>query len=285
MERQDIHLSVFFAITNPKVHPTWSEPWLRRVVDKVHTYKVALWQLERLKRLEWSGNYEEKGVYDYTYALQHCHDTGAPWIVMFEGDVIVADGWVVKTMQGIRAIERKMRKSTKDWMYMRLFNQERSTGWSSKHIGGNNEHWIAVGIGASLVILAFAAKRRSQAVKQHLDNWTLAVVCVVAVPALVILFFQAGKASMLPPSPGVFEQGYGCCSQAMVFPRGQVPGLIQFLQKKKRGQVDLLINDYVNDEKLSRFSLYPVQVQHVGENQFQCVWDSCEANAGQVQSR
>jgi hypothetical protein len=82
----------------------------------------------------------------------------------------------------------------------------------------------------------------------------------------VVLFFQAGKASILPPTPGVFEQSYGCCSQALLYPRRQVPGLIAAMNEWGNGQVDLLVNEYARNSQLSRLSLYPVPVQHVGVN-------------------
>jgi hypothetical protein len=109
-----------------------------------------------------------------------------------------------------------------------------------------------------------ALRRRARAVRAHVDNWTLAVVCAVAVPAFVVLFFRAGKATMLPPAPGVVAEDFGCCSQGLVYPRAALPGLLRFLAGRADGQIDLLINDYARDEGLGRYALYPVQLQHVG---------------------
>jgi hypothetical protein len=69
---------------------------------------------------------------------------------------------------------------------------------------------------------------------------------------------------MLPPSPGVFNEPFGCCSQAMIFPRQQVPVLIDFLRRKQKGQVDLLLNELAIERGLARYALYPVQAQHIG---------------------
>lgn len=57
---------------------------------------------------------------------------------------------------------------------------------------------------------------------------------------------------------------HGCCTQALVFPRTQVPSLIEFLRARKRGQTDLMIEDYAASTGLQRFALAPQLVQHVG---------------------
>ncbi|KAM0236312.1 hypothetical protein ACHAP5_009391 [Fusarium lateritium] len=99
--------------------------------------------MAHLSQLQKTQSYLEKGVFDYTYALQRCYDTGALYIGMFEDDIILADGWFIRTLRGLAGIPG----STQDWLFMRLFNQERSIGWGSHEIGGNNEHWIILGVG------------------------------------------------------------------------------------------------------------------------------------------
>ena len=237
-------------------------------------------RLSRVQDLEQAGNYSAKGVLDYTYGLRHCYDKGTPYILMFEGDVIIADGWFVKTMQALDDAQQKLKKSAQQWLYLRLFNQERSTGWGSRRIGGNNEHWITLAIVAVILCVATLSRGRGSSSTLSVDSWTLLLICILIVPSFVILFFQAGKASLLPPRPGVFEQGYGCCSQALLFPREQVPLLIDYLQDRDHGQVDLMINRHARNQDLSRLSLYPVQVQHVGiesvrgtkKDEAQAVW-------------
>lgn len=265
-EREDIHLSVFFANTDPNEHPVYEELWLHTVVDSIYTQSQENeTQFAHLQALENDHNYYEKGVFDYSYGLAHCHATRAPYILMFEGDILLADGWLVQTLKSLGEVHSKLKKSKWDWLYMRLFNQERSTGWSSKRIGANHEHWISLGIIVEFLFVICLLKRRMpQSLRAYLDAWTLSVVCILVIPSLVVLFFQSGKASILPPKPGVFAQNYGCCSQALLYPREQVPGLIEFLHEEVEGQVDLLVNIHAKREKLTRLSMYPVQVQHVG---------------------
>lgn len=262
VERSDLYLTVLVANTDPTAHPTWNKEWLERIVDDAYTYEVEPDVLARLQNLEETTNYVEKGVFDYVYALKRCLDVETPYILMLEDDILFARGWLVRTLQGLHEISSTV---TKPWLYMRLFNQERSTGWASRDIGGNNEHWIVLGIASAILGAALLARRWRRGSASHLDFGTLLVVALFTTPCLVILFFQCGKASVLPPSPGVHEENFGCCSQALVFPREQVPSLIQFLEEKGQGQVDLLINESAFRKALARYALYPVQLQHMGK--------------------
>ena len=264
-ERSALHVVAFFTNTDPAVHPTWHQPWLRSLLDEVFTYNVTKVEFNKLKRYETFQAVKPKGVFDYTYALQHCYDLGIEWIAVFEGDVIFAHGWFARTLNGLRQIETVLHKRPSDWLFMRLFNQERSTGWSNRYVGGNNEHWISLGVAAVVAPMLVIWRRRSQLVKRNLDNWALVVICLVAIPSFVVLFFKAGKASMLPPSPGVKVEPFGCCSQAMIFNKEQIPPTIKFLRDKAEGQVDLMLNDRSRATGLARIALYPVQVQHIGE--------------------
>ncbi|KAF4971328.1 hypothetical protein FZEAL_9878 [Fusarium zealandicum] len=259
-ERADLHISVLIAETDPTRHPAWQQEWIREAVDDVFTYEVDAKQMKHLQHLEETAHYSEKGVHDYLYALERCYDTGAPYIGMFEDDILLARGWMVRTLRGVQEIS----SSQQPWLFMRLFNQERSIGWASREIGGNHEHWIIIGVGLVISVPILLARRRWRFARKHLDPGTLLVVVVILIPGLVVLFYQSGKASMLPPSPGVFNEPFGCCSQAMVFPRVEVPQVIKFLGEKKEGQVDLLLDEVALSSGLQRHALYPVQAQHIG---------------------
>ncbi|OAA34046.1 hypothetical protein NOR_08703 [Metarhizium rileyi] len=281
-ERADISLTVLVAQANPNDHPSWGQGWLHEVVDDVYTYSFDDQQKAYIESLEREGNYIEKGVYDYVYALRHCYETGAPFIGMFEDDILLAHGWLVRTLIGLQQIP----KDSSSWLYMRLFNQERSTGWESHHIGGNHEHWIIIGIGLFISVPAWVIYKQWSLARKIIDPLTIFLLVTTVNPALVVLFFQSGKATMLPPSPGVFNEPFGCCSQAMIFPREQVPFLIEFLQRKQKGQIDLLLNDLAIQSKLARYALYPVQAQHIGldsarmtdKSEAQAIWSMAFEN-------
>ena len=284
-ERADLNLKVFFASAEPELHPSWNQPWLRSAIDEIYTYADVLSpdSLKHMHTLEKSGQdgMLEKSVTDYAIALRHCYDvTTSPYIAIFEDDILLADGWLVRSILGLKDVEREMARQGRagEWLSMRLFNQERSIGWLSRKVGGNNEHWISLAISSVLGVFLLVIRRHSYRTRARLDNWSVAVICFIAVPSFVVLFFQCGKASLLPPSAGVKQEPFGCCAQGMIFPRAQIPGLIAFLQsratdrplsdafayKEEVGKYDMLTRDYSRGTGLARWSLYPVQIQHLG---------------------
>lgn len=261
-----MYLSVLIAEDHPENHPSWNQAWMHHAVDELYTYNISAAERTRLRNIVDESGFAKKGIYDYIYALRRCHEIGTPYIGMFEDDILLADGWLVRTLVGLQRIFAS-EGALNSWLFMRLFNQERSIGWASRYIGGNNEHWIIAGIGICIWVVIFFARRWWTFARTHIDMGTVWVLILVLNPALVILFFQCGKASMLPPSAGVFDEPFGCCSQAMIFPREQVPSVIEFLQEKQQGQIDLLLNHLALETGLKRYALYPVQAQHIGKTQ------------------
>ncbi|KAF4501578.1 integral membrane [Fusarium agapanthi] len=205
------------------------------------------------------GRYQEKGVFDYTYALERCYATGALYIGMFEDDIILAEGWFMRILQGLSEI-----CDSSNWLFMRLFNQERSTGWSSREIGGNNEFLIILGIDIGTAASVWFVRRHWRGSRKYLDMETLAVTAFILVPGLIVLLYQSGKASLFPPSPGVFKEPFGCCSQAMIFPRAQVPLVIDSLKERKEEQIDLMLDEIASSNGLDRYALYPVLAHYIG---------------------
>lgn len=57
---------------------------------------------------------------------------------------------------------------------------------------------------------------------------------------------------------------YGCCTQALVFPRSQIPGLVVYLKQEGSGQTDIMIEEYADAKEKERLALGPQLVQHVG---------------------
>lgn len=217
---------------------------------------------------EWeiSHNYAKKGVFDYIYSLQHClNTTESPYIAMFEDDVILADGWLSYTLNNLSNLHKRVATNPQDWLFLRLFNQERSTAWASTKIGGNHEFVITIAIAIQLVALVLILRTRYPILHRYMKNWTLVVVCVVIIPAFIILFYQAGKASMLPPRPGVRAEPFGCCTQGMIFPRSSADIILDILKERGSGQLDIILNDMARDQGLTRYAQYPVMMQHLGK--------------------
>ncbi|KAJ4256062.1 hypothetical protein NW762_009136 [Fusarium torreyae] len=120
--------------------------WLSLAVDDVFTYDPNATDMAHMGYLEQTGQYAEKGVFDYTYELQRCYESGASYVGMFENDIILAHGWLIKTLRGLREITSSD-ENYQDWLSMRLLNLEGLIGWVSHDIGGNNESCLIFGIG------------------------------------------------------------------------------------------------------------------------------------------
>lgn len=266
-ERARLKLNVMFANTKPRDHPAWGRRWTELLVDSVYHYTPSDPVYDTVRQYEETGDYSRKAIYDYIYALQQCYNTGAQWIAMFEDDVIFADGWYLQTLNSLLDISRRISSHTvsPNWMYLRLFNQEQLIGFQSKRIGGNHEFLISVGVAVLIFPLLLLARKRIRTLRHHVDNFTIMVIFLLAIPSFIVLFYQSGKASVMPPKPGTYLERFGCCSQGLVFPREVVHDVIGYLQFWEKGQIDLMIDHLANVMDYDRYTLYPIQLQHVGK--------------------
>jgi hypothetical protein len=264
--REDVNLRVFFANTDPSNHPYWNSSLLD-LLDGSFSPKdiISKGELAIVTSLEKNRAYMDKVRFDFAYALGHVYRTSSsPYIALFEGDIMVADGWVARTVTALREVEGRVRRNRLRWSDMRMFNAEEMIGFDSHHPLGNNVPIIIFGVSAGL-FLVFRALARASRTGREVFTWQFsAVVCCITVPAFVILFFRAGKSSVLPPRPGVSVQNWGICTQGMVMPRSVVPGLAEAILSH-REQPDRAFRDFAKDEGYDRLVLDPIQVQHMGE--------------------
>ena len=210
---------------------------------------------------------------DYLYALELCYDTNAPYIMIFEDDIIIADSWFIKTKQAISQIESKAIRGGKaayNYLYMRIFYTETAMRWR------NSDFWfrrmdLLIALSASFTCLFLLGFRRGvPSSRRYLDTWTLCVLCLVAVPAFIILLFMIGKYSLFPPK-GVFVMNrYGCCTQALIFPRDRVPPMVKWFRdwstvlNRAYISTDVMIDYYADEQGMDRLALGPQLLQHVG---------------------
>lgn len=267
-ERADLDLRMYVANTDPEVHPAWSS-WLSNVIDEQFTARDVVYnsKLIHLRTLEKEKQFHEKAGLDYSVALQRCaQDSDAPFIAIFEGDVVVADGWFARAMKGVATIRSQYEMNMDNWLDMRLFNEERSTGWASSGLFDNNVILISLIADAVALLVALILKRLKLPGQSLVSPLSMVIMCLVTIPGIVIFFFQAGKASMLPPRPGVHrEDGFGCCNQAILYSRKHASDLASYLEEKSKEKPhDNAIMDYSREKRLARFALYPIMVQHVG---------------------
>lgn len=268
-ERKDLDVRLYIANTDPTTHPAW-QSWLENVVDETFTAKDNVYpsKMQHLFALERDNKFREKSSLDYSVALQRCAtNSSAPYVAVFEGDTLLADGWMARAMLGLKDIKEKFEMNRRMWLYMRLFNEERSSGWASNGLFENNVLWISLGVDVVVCIVAFLLRRHSRRIGPLFTPLSTIIICIFTVPGFVILFFQAGKASVLPPQPGLHRQdGFGCCSQGLIFPREVVADLASYLEEKSTSMpYDNAMMEYSRRKRLALFALYPMSVQHVGK--------------------
>lgn len=198
-QRDEIHLTVFFAQTDPPNHPIYSEPWLKNVADETVEYQVSEEDMAQLKSWEDQHQFWNKSMYDYNYPLERCLKTEAKWIMIVEDDVLAKAGWYTEATATLADIVSQTKGS--QWLYLRLFYTEKLFGW-------NGEEWFRY-LGWS--ILAFlvtasgliGARSCSKRLKKHMSNINVALICGFCLPATIILYFMAGRVSMQPHSRGL----------------------------------------------------------------------------------
>jgi len=261
-ERADIYLVVLIAHTDPDAHPIYGEPWLTNVVDKVLLYDVGQTQMTDLERWEKEKQYRKKAIFDYTYVLQRCYDSGVHWVTMIEDDTLAVKGWLSKAFESLEAADFLHPTSNeRDWLYMRLFFTEEFLGW-------NSEEWPRYLQGAIRVVGMIAMVLlliRQFVLDKTITNAVIAFVCLVCAPACIVLYFAAGRLSVQPLSPGVYEMPkFGCCAQGLVFSRRMVPKVIARLAQMREGYVDEIIEAWGNELSLVRWVTIPSLLQHIG---------------------
>lgn len=197
---------------------------------------------------------------DYTDVLNHCFQQDTPYIAIFEDDIIAADGWLAKSLMGLSSLNTLNR----GWLYMRLFYTETALMWTNEDFWYRNMPLAFVLMTGVALILLLITKRVTISARLPLDWPTIAVICLVTVPAFTGLFFMIGKYNVSPLQGVVEMNKHGCCTQGMIFPQHQVPGLIKWLEERKSGQTDLLIEEYADAKGLRRFAHAPPQLQHIG---------------------
>lgn len=284
-ERKAIYLVLFIAHTDPQTHPEYAEPWVENVADRVLTYALPEDQLEYIRKLENDrGIFREKALFDYTYLLKACAAVEARYILMVEDDVIALDGWYHRTRDALKLAETqshlKGSPNCKDqaafgahpWtthayifsvLYLRLFYTEEFLGW-------NSEEWSTYVLWSFIVFSASALsliglRDFHLPLRKFISFSTIIVACGVCVPLCILLFFAAGRVSMLPLPAGVNEMPrFGCCSQSWVFPHSRAADVISWYESKKVGFVDMLTEELADRDGELRWALTPSVMQHVG---------------------
>lgn len=199
---------------------------------------------------------------DYVYMLdQCCNKTTAPYIAIFEDDIVFADSWLAKTMSALAEIRQK----PTPWLYLRLFWTDVRLGWDK-----TIDPWYTNPILNYILALsftyaaAFGLQRHLKRSRPHTDISAVNILTCVTIPAFITLIFMIGRNSLLPLEGLQRMDVKGCCTQALIYPRSQVHDLADMLLQVHPDQTDFIVEDYANELGLARYALAPQLVQHVG---------------------
>ena len=148
-------------------------------------------------------------------------------------------------------------------LYLRLFYTQKFLGWNSEEwfIYFSCSLFIIASVGAAFVVIRHFLPQTSR----FIPNRIIAVFCLICTPLCIILFFFAGRVSMLPPSAGVHQMPeFGCCSQALAFPHERVMDVIEWYESQQEGNADTLLETYADAHSEIRWALTPSLFQHIG---------------------
>lgn len=263
-ERASIHLVVLIAHSDPSLHPAFHEPWMTHLVDETLVYNQSQGDIDHIVDMEQDPMHREKGLYDYTYLLSACHATNTPYVAILEDDVLASEGWFRKAMDGLQQAENFVQAlDHNDFLYLRLFYTEEFLGWNSEDMESHLA-WSLVVVVVAVAIM-YLARVYSATAKRVLTIPAALVILGTIVPCGIVLFFAAGKVTVLPLPHGINAMNqYGCCSQGLVYPHDKLQDLIEWLTERKIGFPDMLIEEYADKHDQLRLALTPSVLQHVG---------------------
>ncbi|KAL2136874.1 hypothetical protein VTI74DRAFT_600 [Chaetomium olivicolor] len=281
-ERAALNVSLLFSNMDPAQHPDWDAPWVGALADAATPYS-GLTDLQRagLRKAEEEKDLQLKGVFDYLYVVERClEETNAPFVAVFEDDVVFAADWMARTMRGLQYLvtDYRPQEGEKEWLYLRLFYTETFMGWAAEGDWWYNHLPLTLVMGSvGTAVVLVLLRIMGCGTRLWLDWASIALVSLLMAPAFVVLAFMAGKHNL--PVPGyslhhtvplsstggvVPMDRNGCCTQALVFHRPALPKLIEYLRKRERGQTDVMIEEYCDATGVKRFALREQAVQHVG---------------------
>lgn len=260
-ERRSIFLNLLIGNTEPWKHPIYSEKWVETLTDRLLTYEQDDPNFDRLKEWEEGGWYRNKTIFDYTYLMKDCYNTGAQYVAMIEDDTLAVKGWLASALQALDVVKEQTKN--KKWIYMRLFYVDELLGW-------NSEEWPryllwSLIVWSSLTGVMVAGKRVFKTRLKSIPASSIWIASCIFIPAAIALHFMAGRQTMWPISPGVHEMNkYGCCSQGLIFPRSIIPDFLERTDLTTDWLVDMMVEKIADHEGWTRWAVIPSLLQHIG---------------------
>ncbi|KAK0636623.1 hypothetical protein B0T17DRAFT_519532 [Bombardia bombarda] len=297
-ERASVYLVVLLADKPPATHSAFGQSWLENIADQVLIYSdppppsttnnTAVYHKIPLNLHNGSprgpGRVENMRL-DHSALVEACRAHGSQYFALVEDDIVASRDWFPRFRTGLARVEQQAAATNRDWIYLRLFYSELFMGW-------NSEEWLTysetIFLVYAVVLLAFLTARRRfllarlkpaaptspspSPYSSAASAYLAALVFGLWIPALIVLYFLAGRLSVnrlnpLARSPqGVREMPrYGCCAQGLVFPQRHLEGFQAMLRDPPYDWAgDQMLEDYADARGLSKWALDPSVFQHVG---------------------
>ncbi|KAI0183161.1 hypothetical protein EV127DRAFT_457700 [Xylaria flabelliformis] len=261
-ERNALYFVVFIAHTNQSKHEEYNQPWLVTMADELPSYDNLT-----LAQTMSSRSHEIKSKYDYSIVLEACANTGAPYLLMLEDDVLFLDGWWPRVARALDLAAIKTWEAGHiDFLYLRLFYYEGLLGW-------NRESWplylsLSLVVTTAILSVLLITRRYLVASRRYITRFSLCFVALVATPLFIILYFASGGNCVSPRPAGVnLMPDHACCGQGLVFTRSKVVNeLLPLFRSNRWSEVptDSFIEVHADVTLGLRWALTPVVMQHIG---------------------
>ncbi|ATY63381.1 hypothetical protein A9K55_007848 [Cordyceps militaris] len=265
-ERESLYFVALLAHVDQKKHPDHGQAWLANMVDKLPSYDQDPARKAVAEDMEAKGvSHWIKSKFDYSFVLDECKRTGAPYILMSEDDVVFLDGWYHRTLKALGGVEEKSKKANEDWLYLRLFYYEGLRGFNADYWRkyARTVFFVECAVISVLIIL----QRFVPGGPRFVTRWTALLTVGVYVPLLIVLAIVAGGNCVAPQPHGLHVIADNiCCGQGLVFPSSVVDPLLTAFEGARWAQTptDTFIEDHAATTGTLRWVLTPVVMQHVG---------------------
>ncbi|KAG5912606.1 hypothetical protein E4U53_005253, partial [Claviceps sorghi] len=100
-ERAGLRFVVLLAHTNQTEHGDHGQPWLVKMADRLPSYHDTPERLALARLMEDNQTHAVKSKFDYSILMEECVQSGAPYMLLVEDDVVFLDGWRHRTVKAV----------------------------------------------------------------------------------------------------------------------------------------------------------------------------------------
>jgi len=305
-QREKMKVVVNIGDFNPTDHPFYNTAWLHGLVDQVgvrmstgkldlhlpttSTARMAQIQVTPVPITDIGKNplktstWHRKATLDYAFALNTCHQIGAPYCIIAEDDIVFATDWYSQVESMLAKADRVA--SPNQWGYIRLFWAEKYFGWESDEVPTLVFGCITATVLTAILLFGFcrlparhvldrekdrdyhqlSGRLRSEVSRVRLPLISI-LILVVVVLVHAILFILAGRNHVYKVPNGLSSMpSRGCCTQAIVYPSDIVqPLATHLIDHSGEKPYDIMINRWMEAHQREKLAVNPPILQHVGE--------------------